>query len=75
MKKKAEKLVAKIQKSLFNESFHDAIRCTLVCVEIMIDNAKENFKLAKELNHIQSEGLMAGELFNLYELKEEIKRL
>ena len=49
--------------------------CALICVEVMINNAKENFKLAQELNHKQSEGLMVGDIVYWKKIKQDINNL
>ena len=76
-KEKAKELVEKFENTThpISRIKVDGTKCALICVELMIHNAKENFKLAQELKHKQSEGLMAGELLGLNNLKKEIEKL
>ena len=58
-----------------NISLIESKKCAILCVDTMIGDATDNFKLSKEMNfHPHVEGLMAGTLVTLYELKTEIEK-
>jgi len=77
-KEKAEKLIYDFEKIVgMNGSFSlmEAKECAILCVDTMIADTKESFKMCRENNfHGHAEGLMAGTLITLYDLKKEIEK-
>jgi len=77
-KEKAEKLIYDFEKIVgMNGSLSliEAKNCAILCVDTMIEDARESFKMVREMKfHGHAEGLMAGTLVTLYELKTEIEK-
>ena len=56
-------------------SLIEAKKCAILCVDTMIEDARDSFKMVRENGfHGHAEGLVAGTLVTLYDLKTNIEK-